>query len=112
MWIASKLGFFSIVRKEGSWHVRGRVKNDLGNLQKTAGIKAPIEDWHFADYRWRMRVQEADLGAVFRALEASVDYPNFKSEIAASAEQRSKLGPYHDFWAALMQIQSREGVGK
>ena len=38
MWIASKYGFFSIVKKKEGFHVRGRSLKDLKNLKKAASI--------------------------------------------------------------------------
>ena len=111
MWICSKLGFFSVVRKGRQatgaplWHVRARCKNDLADLLATAGLDAPIERWPEADYRWRARIGQADLDRVFQALEASVDYPNFKSQIAATPSQRAKLDAYAELWARLLAIQ-------
>lgn len=110
MWIASKLGFYSIVRKAGGWHVRARVRGDLVNLAAVAGLDPEtIEEWPAADYRWRIRVKKRFLSRVFRVLEASIDYPNFKSEIAATPEQRPKLHTYHNLWTNLYRVQE-EGL--
>ena len=105
MWIASQLGFYSIVQKDGFFHVRGRLRGDLENLRLAAGLKMEIERWPAADYRWRMRVYSKDLGKVFRALERSVDYPNFKSRIHELPDQASKARHYTSLWAGLYQLQ-------
>ncbi len=110
MWIASKLGFFSIVFKEGHWHLRARLKRDLENLRAAAGLEESIENWPQADYRWRVRLAaEADLTRVFSALQHSIDYGNFKNQIAATPDQRAKLPAYHDLWGALCDLQ-RTGI--
>lgn len=111
MWIASKLGFYSIVRKEGGIHIRARVKRDLENLVAAAKLqRVEILEWKHADYRWRIRVNAAQLTDVYLALMESVDYPNFKSEIAATPDQRAKLGAYHTFWGEMMRVQMGDEV--
>lgn len=105
MWIASKLGFFSIVHKEGSFHVRARTRDDLAQLKRAAKVRARIEEWPRADYRWRIRVQLADLARVFAALQSSIDYPNFKNQVAALPSQREKLGAYEHLWGRLAMLQ-------
>lgn len=108
MWIASKIGFFSIVWKDGYFHVRARVQGDLETLRRLACLDAEIECWPEADYRWRIRVTQADLATVFRTLQWTVDYPNFKGEIHASKSQVAKLPTYHDLWAGLHRLQLAE----
>jgi hypothetical protein len=112
MWIASKLGFFSIVQKQpGEWHVRARVRGDLENLvnetwQRPLIILGEIQEWPAADYRWRLILRrEGDMQRLFATLLTSVDYPNFKSEVGARPDQREKLPAYHDLWHGLMELQ-------
>ncbi len=106
MWIASEFGFFSIVHKDGCWHVRARLKKDLAELVAAAKLDAKIEEWPQADYRWRARLKdEADMSRVFGALQSSVTYTNFKSHIATLPRQRGKLPAYHELWSALYAIQ-------
>lgn len=109
MWIASELGFFSIVRKEGAFHVRARVREDLVGLKAAAGLKARIEEWPSADYRWRMRVGPRALAEVFGALPGTIDYPNFKSRIAGLPAQREKLPAYEGLWMDLRRVQEAAG---
>lgn len=108
MWICSKLGFFSIVQKDdGYFHVRARVKGDLENLCKMAGIKpATIETWPNADYRFRVLVGNRNICNIFGALEHSIDYPNFKSEISSNPAQSPKLPAYHQLWHNLAKLQN------
>jgi hypothetical protein len=106
MWIASHFGFFSIVFKEGHWHVRARQKSELEELTGAAKLTAKIEEWPQADYRWRVRLKDgADLERVFDALRESVTYSNFKSHIGTLPKQRAKLPAYHELWSGLYAIQ-------
>lgn len=112
MWIASKLGFFSVVQKTaGEWHVRGRVRDDLANLVNAA-YKRPdevlesIEEWPEADYRWRLIVRDADeLAGLFQVLADSITYPNFKAEISQTPGQEPKLPAYYQLWQSLHDLQ-------
>ena len=108
MWIASKYGFYSIVKKEGHFHIRSRTEKDLVDLFATADLDFPVEIWRSADYRFRVRIPETDtesLGIIFGVLMDSIDYGNFKSEIAASTSQRKKLHAYHEIWHIMAQHQ-------
>ncbi|WP_043585355.1 hypothetical protein [Geminisphaera colitermitum] len=102
MWLCTKIGFFSIVQKlPGEYHVRARAKRDLENLCRLVATPASAK-WQIhrsepADYRWRLVVGEEAIGAIFAALSTSIDYSNFKSEIAATPGQRDKLGAYSAF---------------
>lgn len=115
MWIASKLGFYSIVQKTaGEWHVRARLRADLVNLVETvyrepAAAAESIEEWPAADYRWRLIVTDAaELAGIFAALGDTVDYPNFKAEVARRPDQTDKLPAYHALWHALHDLQRSE----
>jgi hypothetical protein len=94
MWIASQLGFISIVQKEGFFHVWARLRAVPEALRATAKVRVRVEEWPAADYRYRLRVNAAALARIFRALEKSVDYPNFKSRIAQLPAQQEKLAAY------------------
>jgi len=106
MWIASKYGYYSIVRKAEQWHVRARLRGDLQNLVAAAGLPTvTIHQSQPADYRWRIVIDRDSLDRVFETLCSSVDYPNFKSMIARSPDQRPKLAAYHDIWDTMHRLQ-------
>lgn len=110
MWIASKHGFFSIVRKEDVFHVRARGKGDLDNLRNAAGLAEQVqESYPGSDYPWRLIVGSESLGKVFEALEATIDYGNFKGMIGATPDQRDKLDAYHRIWAEMDRWQESKG---
>jgi hypothetical protein len=102
MWVASKLGFFSIVRKGEVFHVRGRARGDLDKLKAASGVaEEVVESWAGSDYAWRMIVSASSLGEVMAALEGSVDYGNFKGMIGAQPDQADKLDAYHEIWRVM-----------
>jgi hypothetical protein len=103
MWICSKLGFFSIVQKgPEEFHVRARFRRDLENLALACGESFQIRQNNLNDYRYRVILAPAALPHVFRALAASIDYPNFKAEISHHSDQAKKLNAYHNLWTDLL----------
>ena len=104
MWLCTKLGFFSIVAKTRTEvHIRARCEQDLVNLRLYCTGRVPLaSSWKIhrtqpADYRWRIVVGPRQLPAIMETLAASLDYSNFKSEIAAKPDQRDKLAIYSAF---------------
>jgi hypothetical protein len=119
MWIATKIGFYSIVlrpEKEGAkknvYHVRARTGADIDAVISLLEpvLKRPIRLFETpdVDYHWRIILKPEELAPALAALAATVDYPNFKDEIHASNSQDAKLDAYSDLWSALYDLQSRE----
>jgi hypothetical protein len=113
MWIASKYGWFSIVKKDGGFHVRARTEADLHQLQHAVGgdfAELKVHITPHADYCCRIFIPGAEgetlLSSVMTALGDSVDYANFKSMIGSSPDQQGKLGYYHAVWAEMDRYQS------
>jgi hypothetical protein len=117
MWLATKhpssqvcfagqAGFYSIVQKAPTkFHIRVRVRQDLENLKHLTGTDWEILEWPLADYRYRVIVDQPAFAEVMAALALSLDYPNFKSEIAATPDQRAKLDAFHRIWGLLSDLQ-------
>lgn len=109
MWLATQYGFYSIVQKApGEFHVRGRVKQDLENLLQLVGLDLEVLTWPGADYRYRVIVGEGDFTRIMAALALSLDYPNFKSQIARLPDQREKLDSFHEIWAIIARLQNND----
>ncbi|MFZ4696084.1 MAG: hypothetical protein ACOYMV_13245 [Verrucomicrobiia bacterium] len=115
MWLFTRFGFYSIVRKDDGIHVRGRVRKDLENLKQAAKLDGDILDWRRpkpggakADYPYRIILTDnADLRKVMRLLADTLDYDNFKNRVATLPDQRAKLGAYHEVWG-LMSGQTHD----
>lgn len=111
MWIASNIGFYSVVKKRPHFRhdgpevhvVRARDKADLCRL--LAKISEPpgfewknlsatrIHEWDYSDYRYRIYVESReDFAAIFTALGSTIDYANFKDEIKAMRHQKKIQG--------------------
>lgn len=106
MWLATKHGFFSIVQKSpGEYHVRARIRGDLENLIGLVNMDPQIHCWPGADYRYRMIVGESELSRIMANLALSLDYPNFKSQIARTPDQQAKLESFHQIWSIISRLQ-------
>ena len=106
MWIASKFGFYSIVCKnEDEFHIRARLKVDLENLLIATNIDEQIHQSDRADYRYRLVVGSDAVKKVFSILCESINYPNFKNQIAETPSQEDKLDAYHDIWSVMYREQ-------
>jgi hypothetical protein len=119
MWIATKIGFYSIVlrpEKEGAknnvYHIRARTGADIDAvislLEPILKRSLQLFETPDVDYHWRIILKPEELAPALAALAATVDYPNFKDEIHASGTQAEKLDAYSDLWSALYELQSRE----
>lgn len=81
MWLMTKYGFYSIVCKDGRYHIRARDKGHLEELQK---------HWHLGeilhnagtDYQYRCVVQRDMAMQVIAWLGEQIDYDNFKGAVA------------------------------
>ena len=97
MWIASKFGFFSIVRKNpGKCHVRARMREDLENLIAASGIEAEILTWDESDYRHRVIVEESVVEKIMATLAETLDYDNFKNKMARTTPDDAARKIYSD----------------
>lgn len=113
MWVASKFGFFSIVKKDGNFHIRARVLSDLEELRRAVpGLReCSIHETRKADYRFRIVIPDSDKQVfmeVFAVLGASVDYGNFKDMIGRSIMQADKKWVYAEIWHQMHQYQQRQ----
>jgi hypothetical protein len=109
MWIASKLGFFSIVTSGPEIQIRGRFRQDLLNLQRElhradSRYRIKLIATPKADYGYRAIVSRAGLHRVMQLLADTVDYPNFKSMIEEQPDQRDKHDTYLAFWSGMLHL--------
>lgn len=123
MWIASTLGFFSIVVKSVSIGrppvamIRARERQALESLVRLLGERAAtvrlspdiIESGH-TDYRFRVNVAPSDIGAIVGVLASTITYPNFKSAVGTAVRAGKVSAKYehalHDVWHTMARTQS------
>ena len=110
MWLQTRVGFFSIVRKPadikaGMLTVRARVRDDLQNLRdRFLPELGEIVESSTSDYRYRARVPSAALAEAMGRIALDIDYSNFKDTVALEqGPKRAKL--YHGVWNALLELQ-------
>lgn len=110
MWLATKFGFYSIVRDgiDGGFKVRSRCEIDLKNLCKLSQFKD--KKIHFdskSDYRFRIFISSEELKILMNYFSSSLDYDNFKDKIKTVRNQRDKIPFYNKIWAVMYEYQHR-----
>lgn len=113
MWLMTKMGFFSIVKKgdmfgkADTWCIRSRAKKDLENLKKFTALEGEIiETLEDSDYHYRVFISGRELNNLFRVLPSSIEYPNFKQMIHANKDQQEKYPFYKECWHVLWTYQT------
>jgi len=126
MYLLTKIGFFSIVKKtfdpiEGKeikgeeFQVRGVELQDMYNLldaykhhplfDSHKHHVPHVHETHYADYRYRMQVKPEEMKIIFQVLMESIDYMNFKRAVIKNPEQSKKSKIYEDFRSSILKIQ-------
>jgi hypothetical protein len=118
MWIMSRHGFFSVVKKPGcapdELEVRARCRRDLEVLQMQTGVKSKILANAGTDYPFRIRMTW-EVWAKFLADEAmAIDYPNFKDAVLFGKSEtprrrKHRHDVYLDVWRALLSLSEKPG---
>lgn len=113
MWIASELGFFSVVvdrQQPGALLVRARSRQDLERLCLSGGFYAGnIRVTSHADYLYKMTLDRSEVVRVLSLLVQGLEYGNFKGHTAKTlGVHRADI--YHDAWAAFLRIQTEPEV--
>lgn len=108
MWIFARKGFVSIVRHKSepdTFLMRARTAADLEAVLSAASVNARRIVSPSADYRFRAFLSREQLGRVMESLADSIDYPNFKSAVAADGADDARLNAYHTVWHVMQAIQ-------
>ena len=118
MWVFSKHGYFSAVKKSGyapgELVIRARCKEDLERLKAATGTEAPILKKAGTDYPFRICMNR-EVWAKFLTGEAmSIDYPNFKDEvlfgkIESPRRRKHRHHVYFNVWKALLSLSETPG---
>jgi|YNPMSStandDraft_2_1061718.scaffolds.fasta_scaffold00168_29 hypothetical protein len=126
MFLLTKIGFYSIVRKsfdpiEGKevkgeeYQIRGIDLQDMYNLLNAYKSHPNFDarkhhvprimETLFADYRYRMQVKPEEMNIMFQVLMDSIDYMNFKNAVIRCPDQSKKAKIYEEFRNAILSIQ-------
>lgn len=94
MWLMTKYGFYSIVRKAPeTYHVRSREMKDLENLMQHVSLHdVRILDTMGCNYAARVILDSRQILAVMKFLGENIDYDHFAGMIEATTDQAHK--PY------------------
>lgn len=112
MWIASEIGFVSIVadmQQPGCLLVRARAREDLERFRQRLELPGvEIRETPRADYRFKLSAPKAEVAVLVAELLLDVEYNNFKQHTLATFGPRRE-DVYHQAWEAFLRIQT-EGV--
>lgn len=107
MWLATKYGFYSIVKskeQENCYMVRARKAIDLKNLR----LKKRIHKSNETDYMFRIFINTQELLNLMVKFGSNIDYSNFKDKIAKVKNQKEKVPFYARIWSIMYEFQFKD----
>lgn len=108
MWVFTKHGFVSAVRKKEFAEfltVRARDRESLVELAEM--YEAQIAKSPHADYPYRVFVKPADFAAWLAEAAVEIDYENFKNAVASSRGFEFAI-PLNSVWAAMHDVEDSD----
>jgi UDP-3-O-acyl-N-acetylglucosamine deacetylase len=102
MWVFTTSGFISAVYKDGALQVRARDRRSLTPLAKQTG--AEIVATPLADYPYRIAITNEQFSKWLSQEVMSVDYKNFKSEIAETRGY-GFAKPLNKVWSVMHEVE-------
>jgi UDP-3-O-acyl-N-acetylglucosamine deacetylase len=102
MWVFTTTGFLSAVYKDGALQVRARDRKSLEALSKETA--AAIIATPFADYPYRIAITNEQFSKWLSQEVMSVDYKNFKSEIA-DTRGYGFAKPLNKVWSVMHEVE-------
>ncbi|HCR9779068.1 TPA: NUDIX hydrolase [Pseudomonas aeruginosa] len=106
MWLFTKFGFFSVVKKgtNDDLTIRSRTRSDLDRIRNHYLPSLSASRAHEGtDYPWRATASASALAEAMSAIAQDIDYANFKDEVAFSlGKDRAKR--YGRVWSALYDM--------
>jgi UDP-3-O-acyl-N-acetylglucosamine deacetylase len=102
MWVFTTSGFVSAVYKDGALQVRSRDRKSLEALSKETA--AAIIATPLADYPYRIAITNEQFSKWLSQQVMSVDYKNFKSEIADSRGY-GFAKPLNKVWSVMHEVE-------
>jgi len=102
MWVFTTSGFVSAVHKDGALQVRSRDRKSLEALSKETA--AAIIATPLADYPYRIAITNEQFSKWLSQQVMSVDYKNFKSEIA-DTRGYGFAKPLNKVWSVMHEVE-------
>lgn len=115
MWVFTKNGFVSAVRKKeypDYLTVRARDRESLVELSDIADVQ--IAKSPDGDYPYRVFVKPEVFSSWVAEAALDIDYVNFKS-VVAKVRGYEFAHALHDVWVAMLKVEdedSRQGIGE
>ena len=103
MWLATTIGFFSVIEKDGQICVRARSHKDIKAFKSLIPGCGKIIRTNLADYRFRVFIPKDKFEHEFYRLAKLINYNNFKNEVKKTNKAREIL--YHSVWVTLLGIE-------
>jgi UDP-3-O-acyl-N-acetylglucosamine deacetylase len=105
MWVFTTSGFVSAVYKDGALQVRARDRKSLEALSKETA--AAIIATPLADYPYRIAITNEQFSKWLSQQVMSVDYKNFKSEIA-DTRGYGFAKPLNKVWSVMHEVEDAQ----
>jgi hypothetical protein len=102
MWVFTTSGFVSAVYKDNAMQIRARDRKSLEMLAKQTG--SVITATPLADYPYRIATTNEQFAAWVSQQALSVDYKNFKSEVA-DTRGYGFAKPLNQVWSAMHEVE-------
>ena len=106
MWLITKEGFVSVVRKGNEkgkpFCVRSRDSKSVENIIEALGIKREIYKNAATDYQYRIFLSEEELKTYTLHAVENISYDNFKSAVYKISPPHAKV--YGNVWRELWQL--------
>lgn len=120
MWLFTTSGFFSIVNKtdkdneQHPYQLRARSLDELKELVAKVPALAgkEIHSYDFADYAYRIFLNEAEAGLVGAFLVQSISYPNFKNEFEGKPRFKGLKQILGQIWGLMYEYQEQQETSK
>jgi len=105
MWVFTTSGFVSAVYKDGALQARARDRKSLDALAKETA--AVIIATPLADYPYRIAITNEQFSIWLSQQVMSVDYKNFKSEIA-DTRGYGFAKPLNQVWSVMHEVEDTQ----
>jgi hypothetical protein len=102
MWVFNTSGFVSAVYKDYAMQIRARDRKSLEGLGKQTGALITLTP--LADYPYRIAITDEQFAAWVSQQVLSVDFKNFKSEIA-DTRGYGFAKPLNKVWSAMHEVE-------
>lgn len=106
MWIFSKSGFFSIVKKDGAIQIRARHPEHLQRLVREYELDVDLILTPDADYCSRVVIDADSFPDLMARMARDVDYSNVKTAVGKTLQDPVMEGVMVNAWRLLWNFQA------